>query len=64
MRSYHGLEGYLPYTLRKSGLVGNPEQCREKAKEFVEAGVQYFMIVFSDVPQMTLLAEKVLPRFS
>jgi len=63
MKIYDGLDGYLPYALRKSGLVGSPGQCGEKVKEFVDAGVQYFMIVFADVPQMRLFAEKVLPRF-
>lgn len=63
MKSYYGLEGYLPYALRKSGLVGTPKQCEEKLKEFVEAGAHYFMLVFSDIDQMRLFAEKVIPQF-
>jgi len=63
MKSYYGLGGYLPYALRKSGLVGTPKQCAEKLKEFVEAGAQYFMLVFSDIDQMRLFAGKVVPQF-
>jgi len=63
MKSYYGLEGYLPYALRKGGLVGTPKQCAEKLKEFVEAGAQCFMLVFADIDQMRLFAEKVVPQF-
>jgi len=63
MKTHRGLDGYLPYALRKSGLVGTPRQCGEKVKEFVEAGVQYFMLVFADIHQMRLFAETVIPQF-
>ena len=63
LRSYDGLGGYLPYSLRKSGLVGTPGHCAERLKEFEEAGVQYFMLVFADVDQMRLFAKEVVPHF-
>ena len=63
MKSYNGLEGYLPYSLRRSGLVGTPRQCAEKLKEFVKAGAQYFMLVFADIDQMRFFAKEVLPHF-
>jgi len=63
MRSYDGLEGYLPYFLRKGGLVGTPRQCAKKLKEFKEAGAQYFMLVFADIDQMRLFAREVVPHF-
>jgi len=63
MRSYNGLEGYLPYSLRKSGLVGTPRQCVEKLKQFEEAGAQYFMLVFADIDQMRFFAREIVPHF-
>ncbi len=64
MRQYLEMEGYVPYALRKSGLVGTPHQCEQKLKEFVETGAEYFMLVFNDLNQMKLFAETVLPQFS
>lgn len=62
MKRYSGLDGYVPYALRKSGLVGTPRGCAEKLREFVKAGAQYFMLVFEDIGQMRLFAETVLPE--
>lgn len=64
MRQYLGVKGYVPYALRSGGLIGTPHQCEQKLKEFVEAGAEYFMLVFNDLNQMKLFGETVLPQFS
>jgi len=60
---YREVEGYLPYPLRKGGIVGTPEQCLQQLKEFTDAGIQYFMLVFSDLEQMRFFGESVLPHY-
>ena len=60
---YREVEGYLPYPLRKGGIVGTPEQCLRRVMQFTDAGIQYFMLVFSDLEQMRLFGESVLPHF-
>jgi len=64
MRQYLGVERYVPYALRKSGLVGTPHQCEQKLREFVEAGAEYFILAFNDLNQMKLFGETVLLQFS
>jgi len=64
LRRYSGAEGYLPYALRRSGLVGSPDDCVERLEEFVQAGAEYFMLVFVDLQQMELFGKAVLPKFS
>ncbi len=63
LNRYDRLNGYLPYALRTSGLAGTPEQCVRRLSEFVEAGVDYFILLFEDHDQMRLFGNTVLPQF-
>lgn len=47
-------------------IAGDPSQCVDQLKRYVEAGVEYFMLVFPDAAQLSslqLFAERVLPAF-
>lgn len=62
-RRYGRLEGFVPYPLQESGIIGSLRQCEAKMKEFVESGVQYFILMFTDIDQMRFFAKTILPSF-
>jgi len=52
--------------LRRSCVIGAPEECIQKVQEYVDVGVTHFMTFFLDFPSlesMKLFADKVMPHF-
>jgi F420-dependent oxidoreductase-like protein len=48
---------------RRGTLIGTPQDCKEKIKEYTDLGVTYFMLYFGDLPNlgsMRLFAQKVI----
>jgi alkanesulfonate monooxygenase SsuD/methylene tetrahydromethanopterin reductase-like flavin-dependent oxidoreductase (luciferase family) len=62
-KRYSRLEGFVPYPLQESGIIGSLGQCEARMKAFVESGVQYFILMFTDIDQMRFFAKTILPRF-
>jgi alkanesulfonate monooxygenase SsuD/methylene tetrahydromethanopterin reductase-like flavin-dependent oxidoreductase (luciferase family) len=60
VKRYGSLEGYVPYPLQESGIKGSPRQCEAKMKEFVESGVQYFILMFTGIEQLRFFAKTIL----
>jgi alkanesulfonate monooxygenase SsuD/methylene tetrahydromethanopterin reductase-like flavin-dependent oxidoreductase (luciferase family) len=55
--------------VEKCFIVGTPEECFKKMKQFVNSGVKYFVLAIrapdkkSYIRSLQLYAEEVLPRF-
>lgn len=48
-------------------ILGSPDECIQKINEFVEIGIEYFYLGFSDLPDrkgLRLFAEEVIPNFT
>jgi alkanesulfonate monooxygenase SsuD/methylene tetrahydromethanopterin reductase-like flavin-dependent oxidoreductase (luciferase family) len=51
--------------LKKTNLIGTPEECIEQLRVYADLGVTYFMLFFSDLPRidgLKLFAEAVVKR--
>jgi alkanesulfonate monooxygenase SsuD/methylene tetrahydromethanopterin reductase-like flavin-dependent oxidoreductase (luciferase family) len=64
IKRYNAMDKNLNYFNRKSSLIGTPDQCAKKLREYAEIGVDYFLLIFDGVDQMRLFAEKVIPQFN
>ena len=56
----------IPPDLRRTSLVGTPEEVTQQVREYIAAGIDHFMLWFLDAPSangMQLFAEQVLPTF-
>jgi alkanesulfonate monooxygenase SsuD/methylene tetrahydromethanopterin reductase-like flavin-dependent oxidoreductase (luciferase family) len=60
---YRLSEGFVPYPLQESGIIGSPRQCESTINQFVESGVQYFVLMFTGIDQMKFFATTVLSDF-
>jgi len=50
----------------QSMIAGTPEECIQKIREYIDVGVNYFMLTFpylENFKSLELFAEKVLPEF-
>ena len=51
--------------VKANSIVGTPEECVEKLKEYTKLGVTYFILRFGDVPSkkgLRLFAEEIIPQ--
>ena len=51
--------------LKANSIVGTPEECVEKLREYIRLGVTYFILRFGDAPSkkgLRLFAEEVIPE--
>lgn len=56
----------LPTAFTEKRLIGTPEEVRKKIQEYVDVGLDHFMLWFMDAPAgdgLELFAEKVMPEF-
>ncbi|MCJ7609266.1 hypothetical protein MUP00_06320, partial [Candidatus Bathyarchaeota archaeon] len=60
-RTPTSLEQWLE-TLQTKNIVGTPEECVDRIREYTDLGVTYFMLCFLDLPSMNdmrLFAERI-----
>jgi alkanesulfonate monooxygenase SsuD/methylene tetrahydromethanopterin reductase-like flavin-dependent oxidoreductase (luciferase family) len=63
--AHRALEGGAVIDSASRGLVGTPEQIVQKLRPFIEAGMDYWMVVtprFPDLTTLDLLIDEVMPR--
>ena len=63
VKRYRGLEGFTPYALQESGITGTLEQCESKIASFIQSGVQYFILNFTELEQARMFAKTIIPHF-
>ena len=63
VKRYRGLEGFTPYALQESGITGTLEQCKSKIASFIQSGVQYFILNFTELEQARMFAKTIIPHF-
>jgi len=63
LKRYRGLEGFTPYALQESGITGTLEQCESKIASFIQSGVQYFILNFTELEQARMFAKTIIPHF-
>jgi probable F420-dependent oxidoreductase len=56
--------GLLPQSMRETtgGIAGSPREVVDALRPLIEAGVQYFIFIASDLDSVRLLAERVIPE--